>query len=122
VHVRLRPWFAAAPETSSSWIGPFSAPRRSRPISVTSAGTFLDSLRFRVHLAHHFDVDADQVEAQVIGEHGTSQVFQTIRELPSRRHDCRSKYDKVTLKVATGAMPFDRLLSSIVGRRTGIIR
>jgi malate/lactate dehydrogenase len=79
-------------------------------------------LRFRVHLAHHFDVDADQVEAQVIGEHGTSQVFQTIRELPSRRHDCRSKYDKVTLKVATGAMPFDRLLSSIVGRRTGIIR
>jgi L-lactate dehydrogenase len=42
---------------------------------VLSAGTFLDSLRFRVHLAEHFDVDANQVEAQVIGEHGTSQVF-----------------------------------------------
>jgi L-lactate dehydrogenase len=42
---------------------------------VLSTGTFLDSLRFRVHLAEHFDVDANQVEAQVIGEHGTSQVF-----------------------------------------------
>jgi L-lactate dehydrogenase len=42
---------------------------------VLSTGTFLDSLRFRVHLAEHFDVDANQVEAQVIGEHGTWQVF-----------------------------------------------
>jgi L-lactate dehydrogenase len=42
---------------------------------VLSTGTFLDSLRFRVHLAEHFDVDANQVEAQVVGEHGVSQVF-----------------------------------------------
>src|SRR3979409_1933503 len=42
---------------------------------VLSTGTFLDSLRFRGHLAQHFDVDANQVEAQVIGEHGVSQVF-----------------------------------------------
>ena len=42
---------------------------------VLSSGTFLDSLRFRVHLARHFDVDAAAVEAQVIGDHGTSQVF-----------------------------------------------
>jgi L-lactate dehydrogenase len=42
---------------------------------VLSTGTFLDSLRFRVHLAEHFDVDANQVEAQVIGDHGVSQVF-----------------------------------------------
>lgn len=42
---------------------------------VLSTGTFLDSLRFRVHLAQYFDVDANQVEAQVIGEHGISQVF-----------------------------------------------
>jgi L-lactate dehydrogenase len=42
---------------------------------VLSTGTFLDSLRFRVHLARHFEVDANQVEAQVIGEHGVSQVF-----------------------------------------------
>jgi L-lactate dehydrogenase len=42
---------------------------------VLSTGTFLDSLRFRVHLATHFGVDPRYVEAQVIGDHGTSQVF-----------------------------------------------
>jgi L-lactate dehydrogenase len=42
---------------------------------VLSTGTFLDSLRFRVHLGKHFGVDPDYVEAQVIGDHGTSQVF-----------------------------------------------
>jgi L-lactate dehydrogenase len=42
---------------------------------VLSTGTFLDSLRFRVHLGRHFGVDPGQVEAQVIGDHGTSEVF-----------------------------------------------
>jgi L-lactate dehydrogenase len=42
---------------------------------VLSAGTFLDSLRFRVHLGKHFGVDPAHVGAQVIGDHGTSQVF-----------------------------------------------
>jgi L-lactate dehydrogenase len=42
---------------------------------VLSAGTLLDSLRFRIHLGAHFGVDATSVEAQVIGDHGTSQVF-----------------------------------------------
>src|ERR1700746_1456206 len=42
---------------------------------VLSTGTFLDSLRFRVHLGAHFGVDPLDVEAQVIGDHGTSQVF-----------------------------------------------
>ena len=42
---------------------------------ILSAGTFLDSLRFRVHLGKHFGVDPAYVEAQVLGEHGTSQVF-----------------------------------------------
>ena len=42
---------------------------------VVSAGTFLDSQRFRVHLGAHFNVDPATVEAQVLGEHGTSQVF-----------------------------------------------
>src|SRR5262252_3002951 len=42
---------------------------------VLSAGTFLDSLRFRVHLGRHFGADPAQVEAQVIGDHGTSEVF-----------------------------------------------
>jgi L-lactate dehydrogenase len=42
---------------------------------VLSTGTFLDSLRFRMHLGAHFGVDPTDVEAQVIGDHGTSQVF-----------------------------------------------
>jgi L-lactate dehydrogenase len=42
---------------------------------VISTGTFLDSLRFRVHLGRHFAVDPAHVEAQVIGDHGTKQVF-----------------------------------------------
>jgi L-lactate dehydrogenase len=42
---------------------------------VLSTGTFLDSLRFRVHLGKHFGVDPRHVEAQVIGDHGTSRVF-----------------------------------------------
>ena len=49
--------------------------RADRQAPVLSAGTFLDSLRFKVHLARHFGVDAGSVEAQVIGDHGTSQVF-----------------------------------------------
>jgi L-lactate dehydrogenase len=42
---------------------------------VLSSGTFLDSLRFRLHLARRLNVNPMYVEAQVIGEHGTSQVF-----------------------------------------------
>ena len=42
---------------------------------VLSTGTYLDSLRFRVHLGQYFGVDPVDVEAQVIGDHGTSQVF-----------------------------------------------
>ncbi len=42
---------------------------------VLSTGTYLDSLRFRVHLAEHLGVDPAAVEAQVLGEHGTTEVF-----------------------------------------------
>jgi L-lactate dehydrogenase len=42
---------------------------------VLSAGTLLDTQRFRIHLARHFGVNAATVEAQVIGDHGTAQVF-----------------------------------------------
>jgi L-lactate dehydrogenase len=42
---------------------------------VLSSGTFLDSLRFRVQLAQHFKVSPAEVEAQVVGDHGTAQVF-----------------------------------------------
>jgi L-lactate dehydrogenase len=42
---------------------------------VLSTGTFLDTLRFRLHLARRLKVNPLYVEAQVVGEHGTSQVF-----------------------------------------------
>lgn len=42
---------------------------------VLSAGTFLDTQRFRFHLAEQFGVHPSAVEAQVVGEHGISQVF-----------------------------------------------
>jgi L-lactate dehydrogenase len=42
---------------------------------VLSTGTFLDSLRFRFHVARHLQVDPASVEANVLGEHGTSEVF-----------------------------------------------
>jgi len=42
---------------------------------VLSAGTFLDSLRFRFHLGARLGVDPRSVRADVIGEHGTSQVY-----------------------------------------------
>jgi L-lactate dehydrogenase len=42
---------------------------------VLSSGTFLDTLRFRFHLARRLNVSPRFVAAQVVGEHGTSQVF-----------------------------------------------
>jgi L-lactate dehydrogenase len=42
---------------------------------VLSSGTFLDSLRFRVHLGQYFKINPVEVEAQVVGDHGTAQVF-----------------------------------------------
>jgi L-lactate dehydrogenase len=42
---------------------------------IVSSGTYLDSLRFRLHLARRLKVDPASVEAQVLGEHGTSEVF-----------------------------------------------
>jgi L-lactate dehydrogenase len=42
---------------------------------VLSTGTFLDSLRFRFHLARRLKVSPGSVDAQILGEHGTSEVF-----------------------------------------------
>jgi L-lactate dehydrogenase len=43
--------------------------------AVLSTGTWLDSLRFRTHIARKLGVSPDSVEAQILGEHGTSEVF-----------------------------------------------
>jgi len=42
---------------------------------VIGTSTYLDSLRFRVHLAERFAVSPSCVEAYVVGEHGISSVF-----------------------------------------------
>jgi L-lactate dehydrogenase len=42
---------------------------------VLSTGTLLDSLRFRLHLGRRLKVAPTDIEAQVLGEHGTSQIF-----------------------------------------------
>lgn len=42
---------------------------------VISTGTYLDSLRFRFHLARYFKINPADVNAFVVGEHGTSSVF-----------------------------------------------
>jgi L-lactate dehydrogenase len=42
---------------------------------VVSTGTYLDTLRFRFHIARKLQVNPAQVEALVLGEHGTSEVF-----------------------------------------------
>lgn len=50
--------------------------RRLAPANpVISSGTFLDTLRFRLQLAKWIHCDPSSVEAMVIGEHGTSQVY-----------------------------------------------
>ncbi|GAA1266377.1 L-lactate dehydrogenase [Planotetraspora silvatica] len=42
---------------------------------VFSTGTLIDSLRFRVHLADRLKVRPRDVQAMVVGEHGTSEVL-----------------------------------------------
>jgi L-lactate dehydrogenase len=43
--------------------------------NVLSTGTYLDSLRFRFQIARRLNVNPISVEAQVVGEHGTSEVL-----------------------------------------------
>jgi L-lactate dehydrogenase len=70
---------------------------------VLSTGTYLDSLRFRVHLARELGVSPASVEAMILGEHGTSEVFawssarvagaSVLREM-ERRHLDRADFRK----------------------------
>jgi len=73
---------------------------------VLSTGTYLDTLRFRVHLARELGVSPASVEALVVGEHGTSQVFlwssarvagvpilEEIERRGQRRHEFRKRIE-----------------------------
>ena len=42
---------------------------------VFSSGTYIDTLRFRFYIARQLGVHPDQVDAQVVGEHGNSRVL-----------------------------------------------
>jgi L-lactate dehydrogenase len=61
---------------------------------VMGTSTYLDSLRFRLHVGERLGVSSGSVEADVVGEHGTSSVFlwssariggMPVRELLARR-------------------------------------
>jgi L-lactate dehydrogenase len=82
---------------------------------VLSTGTFLDSLRFRYHLARHFNVDPKSVEAQVVGEHGTSQVFlwssarvagMPLAEVPRQRIEQEVRFANIAIIEGTGASQY----------------
>jgi L-lactate dehydrogenase len=74
---------------------------------VLSAGTFLDSQRFRIHLGKHFGVSPETVDALVLGDHGTSQVFawstaraggvpvaKLLKDRGEKREDVREQLEK----------------------------
>jgi L-lactate dehydrogenase len=82
---------------------------------VLSTGTFLDSLRFRYHLARHFNVDPKAVEAQVVGEHGTSQVFlwssarvagMAVAEVPRQSIEQEVRFANIAIIEGTGASQY----------------
>jgi L-lactate dehydrogenase len=65
---------------------------------VLSTGTYLDSLRFRFHLARRFEVSPACVDAQIVGEHGTTEVFlwSSARLGGSRYSSCWSELRRKT--------------------------
>jgi L-lactate dehydrogenase len=92
---------------------------------VFSTGTLIDSLRFRVHLADRLRVRPRDVQAMVVGEHGTSEVLlwssasvggipvldlldqrgQPVEELKQEiQHDIR--YANITIIEGTGASQY----------------
>jgi L-lactate dehydrogenase len=82
---------------------------------VMSTGTLLDSLRFRYHLARHFNVDPKAVEAQVVGEHGTSQVFlwsgarvagMPVAEVPRQSIEQDVRFANIAIIEGTGASQY----------------
>jgi L-lactate dehydrogenase len=82
---------------------------------VISTGTFLDSLRFRYHLARQLDVDPRAVEAQVVGEHGTSQVFlwscariagMPVADVPRQRIEQEVRFANIAIIEGTGASQY----------------
>jgi L-lactate dehydrogenase len=83
--------------------------------NVMSTGTFLDSLRFRYHVARHLNVDPTAVEAQVVGEHGTTQVFlwssarvagMPVAEVPRQNIEQDVRYANIAIIEGIGASQY----------------
>lgn len=70
--------------------------------NVLSTGTWLDSLRLRTHIGRAFGVDTRSVQADVLGEHGTSEVLHwsgvTIAGVPLRELAAQRGIDSDELK------------------------
>jgi L-lactate dehydrogenase len=92
---------------------------------VFSTGTLIDSLRFRVHLADRLRVRPLDVQAMVVGEHGTSEVLlwssaevggipvlellgEDGQRLDAVRHDIEEsiRYANITIIEGTGASQY----------------
>jgi L-lactate dehydrogenase len=69
---------------------------------ILSTGTWLDSLRFRTHLAEAFAVSPRSVDAIVLGEHGTSELLHwsaaAIGGMPWHELAARCRIDAQELK------------------------
>ena len=104
---------------------------------VLSSGTFLDSLRFRFHLAEKLGVDPKSVEAHVIGEHGTSQVYlwstarvagTPIAAGEAFRHEVETevRYANISIIEGTGASQLGigvvaARIAEMIGRNEGAV-
>jgi L-lactate dehydrogenase len=105
---------------------------------VLSTSTYLDSLRFRVHLAGRLGISPSCVDAYVVGEHGTSSVFlwssarvggTRVQDLLAQRgialdefrqaveHDVR--YANITIIEGIGASQYG--IGMVAGRVTEVV-
>jgi L-lactate dehydrogenase len=70
--------------------------------NVLSTGTWLDSLRLRTHIAQAFGVNPRSVQADVLGEHGTSELLHwsgaTIAGIPWQDVAARAGVDERELR------------------------
>jgi L-lactate dehydrogenase len=69
---------------------------------TVSTGTWLDSLRFRTHLAEAFGINPRSVQADVLGEHGVSEVLHwsgaTVAGAPWKHVAGRRGFDERQLR------------------------
>jgi L-lactate dehydrogenase len=105
---------------------------------ILSTSTYLDSLRFRVHLAERLGVSPACADAYVVGEHGTSSVFlwssariggMSVRDMLAQRrivfddfqraieHDVR--YANITIIEGIGASQYG--IGMVAGRVAEVV-